>query len=299
MTTAPQDESGAAATARASGANEAHNLGRRVASAVVLVPVAILTAYAGGWLFLGVWLLAAGAILWEWTLLVLRKPDARALAPGWVALVAAMVLAGERQADAAAGAILLGAVLTGIAVAATPRSQAAAALPLWAAGGVIYAGVGLLGPALLRGDAELGFIALIFLFAIVWTTDIFAYFTGRALGGPLLWPRVSPKKTWAGAAGGLVGGVAAGSVVAYASGIGGLAIVAALAALLSVLAQGGDLFESAVKRRFGAKDASKLIPGHGGAMDRLDGFLVAALAAVLIGILHNGTAAPARGLLMW
>ncbi len=298
MTTAPQEEPGVAAV-RAPGAAEAHNLGRRIASAAVLVPIAVGTAYAGGWLFLGVWLLAAGAILWEWTLLVLRNPDPRVLVPGWTALLAATALAGERQAAAAAAAIVLGAVLAGAAVAAVPRQPGASAPPFWAAGGVVYAGVGMLGPVLLRGDAELGFIALIFLFAIVWTTDIFAYFTGRAVGGPRLSPQISPKKTWAGAIGGLIGGVAAGCLVAYASGVGGLAAAGALAVVLSILAQGGDLFESAVKRRFAAKDASQLIPGHGGAMDRLDGFLVAALAAVLIGILHNGAAAPARGLLVW
>ena len=130
-------------------------------------------------------------------------------------------------------------------------------------------------------------------------TDIFAYFAGRGVGGPLLWPAISPNKTWAGAVGGLAGGVAAGILVAYASGVSRPAVVGILALLLSVLAQGGDLLESAVKRRFGAKDAGNLIPGHGGVMDRLDGFLVAALAAALIGILHQGTMAPARGLLVW
>ena len=128
-----------------------------------------------------------------------------------------------------------------------------------------------------------------------------AYFVGRAVGGPLLWPRVSPKKTWAGALGGLIGGVAAGALVAYASGGPKPAAAAALALVLSIVAQGGDLFESAIKRRFGAKDASHLIPGHGGVMDRLDGFLVAALAAIVIGVLRQGLvlglAAPAQGLL--
>ncbi|MGD0026685.1 MAG: phosphatidate cytidylyltransferase, partial [Xanthobacteraceae bacterium] len=164
---------------------------------------------------------------------------------------------------------------------------------------VLYAGVAFLSPALLRRDAELGVVAMLFLAATVWMTDTFAYSVGRALGGPLLWPQVSPKKTWAGAIGGLAGGVAGGTLVAYASGIGRLAVVGVIALTLSVLAQAGDLFESAVKRRFGAKDASHLIPGHGGLMDRLDGFLVAALAALLIGILRQGTAAPAQGLLLW
>jgi len=110
---------------------------------------------------------------------------------------------------------------------------------------------------------------------------------------------VSPNKTWSGVVGGLAGGVAGGTLVAYANGLGRLAVVGVVALVLSAAAQCGDLFESALKRRFGIKDTGQLIPGHGGLMDRLDGFLVAALAALLIGIFHQGTDAPARGLLLW
>jgi phosphatidate cytidylyltransferase len=283
----------------ASGAAEAQNFRRRVLSAVVLVPLAIVSAYIGGWLFLFVCVVGAGAILWEWTSLALRNADPRILVPGQAALLAAMFLAGEGEAGAAAGMIIIGAMLGGGILAAFPRRYPAPNPALWAAAGVLYAGFGLLGPALLRSDPDWGFAALMFLFATVWVTDIFAYFAGRAVGGPLLWPQLSPNKTWAGAAGGLAGGVAAGTLVAYASGVGRPAVAGVLALVLSVLAQGGDLLESAVKRRFGVKDVSNLIPGHGGVMDRLDGFLVAALAAALIGILHDGAAAPARGLLVW
>jgi phosphatidate cytidylyltransferase len=152
---------------------------------------------------------------------------------------------------------------------------------------------------LLRRDPQWGFIGLLFLFATVWATDIFAFLCGRAVGGPLLWPSVSPNKTWAGAIGGLAGGIAAAVAVAYASGVRFAAAAGLMGLLLSILAQAGDLFESAVKRRFGAKDASRLIPGHGGLMDRLDGFLVAAFAALLIGIARQGMDAPARGFLLW
>jgi phosphatidate cytidylyltransferase len=164
---------------------------------------------------------------------------------------------------------------------------------------VVYAGVVLISPIVLRRDPQMGFAAVAFLFATVWATDIFAYLIGRRLGGPLLWPRLSPKKTWAGAVGGLAGGVVAGVLVAYAS--AGTHPVAAgvLALILSIAAQGGDLLESSVKRRFGAKDTSALIPGHGGVMDRVDGLLVAALIAVVIGALRFGAAASARGLLLW
>lgn len=280
-------------------AGDGRNFSLRLVSALALAPVAILIAYCGGWLFLAAYLVAAGIILGEWTTLVSKTVDLRILAPGLVALVVAAAFAGKNAAGAATVAIAIGAIIAAGLVTAWPRRYPAANPVAWGAGGVIYAGVALLGPVLLRNDPGFGFAAILFLFATVWTTDISAYLAGRAIGGPLLWPGVSPKKTWAGAFGGLFGGVAAGTLVAYASVGTRPAIAGVLALLLSVVAQGGDLLKSAVKRRFGAKDASGLIPGHGGMMDRLDGFLVAALAAVLIGLVRQGMAAPGRGLLAW
>src|SRR5207244_9116237 len=125
--------------------------------------------------------------------------------------------------------------------------------------------------------------ALIFLFAVVWSTDIAAYFAGRALGGPKLAPSVSPKKTWSGAIAGLAAAIAIAIGVANFGGLAGTLALSAIAVMLSVVAQAGDLFESALKRRFGAKDSGHLIPGHGGLMDRLDGFVAAATLAALIG----------------
>jgi phosphatidate cytidylyltransferase len=282
----------------AAAASDRRNLSRRIASALVLAPIGLITAYFGGWLFLAVCAIAAGVILWEWTSLVVRSADPVVLVPGLTALLAAAILAGASEAGAAAGVIAAGTMLVGAVMAAGPGRYVPDSA-LWGAGGVIYAGIVLLSPVLLRSDPEFGFAALLFLFATVWATDVFAYLVGRKLGGPLLWPQVSPNKTWSGAIGGLGGGVAAGTLVAYASSGTKPVAAAVLALILSIVAQGGDLFESAVKRRFGAKDASTLIPGHGGVMDRLDGFLFAALVAVLIGIVRQGVAAPARGLLVW
>jgi phosphatidate cytidylyltransferase len=169
----------------------------------------------------------------------------------------------------------------------------------WMLVGLVYAGILLLGPVALRRDAEFGFAAILFLFAVVWTTDIAAYFTGRALGGPKLWPAVSPKKTWSGAIGGMVGAVAAGLFVLTLMGLAVGPMLVLVAAALSAISQGGDLIESSIKRHFGAKDASHLIPGHGGLMDRLDGFLTAVLAAVMVGLLRGGLEGPARGLIVW
>jgi phosphatidate cytidylyltransferase len=169
----------------------------------------------------------------------------------------------------------------------------------WMLAGLIYAGILLLGPVALRRDPEFGFTAILFLFAVVWITDIAAYFTGRALGGPKLWPAVSPKKTWSGAIGGVLGAVVAGLAVVKLMGLGIAPMLVIVAAGLSIVSQGGDLLESSIKRHFGAKDASQLIPGHGGLMDRLDGFLTAVLAAVMVGLLRGGLDGPARGLIVW
>jgi phosphatidate cytidylyltransferase len=258
----------------------------------------LLFTYVGGWLFLGLCAAAAAGILWEWIHLIADRGARRVLAIGCIALLAASLLTGAGQPGAAVSAIIAGAVLAG-AVSSRSLGTAAGGGALWAAGGVLYAGIAFLSPALLRREPQWGFIALLFLFATVWATDILAFLCGRTVGGPLLWPRVSPKKTWAGAIGGLAGGIAAAVAVAYASGLRSVAAAGLMGLLLSILAQAGDLFESAVKRRFGAKDASQLIPGHGGLMDRLDGFLVAAVAALLIGIARQGIDAPASGFLLW
>jgi len=169
---------------------------------------------------------------------------------------------------------------------------------LWLAAGIVYAVATFAGPALLRADGEAGFPAIVFLFAVVWSTDVVSYITGRRVGGARLWPAVSPNKTWAGALGGIAGAVAAGFAVAEVAGLRHGPVIA-LAALLSVASQSGDLLESAIKRRFGVKDASHVIPGHGGVMDRLDGFIVAAALAAIIGVARGGLMRAGHGLLAW
>jgi phosphatidate cytidylyltransferase len=281
----------------AGNADARHNLVVRIASAAALAPLVLAIAYVGGWAFFILCALAAAGILWEWMHLVVGRLDLRLLVPGWAALLAALILAGTGHPATSGAVVGVGAVIG--ALAAFAAAEGGGARAVWVAGGVVYAGVGFLGPALLRSDAQLGFQAIAFVALSVWLTDILAFFIGRALGGPLLWPRVSPNKTWSGAIGGLAGGLAGGIAVAYASSSGRLASLGVLALALSVLAQAGDLFESAIKRRFGAKDSGRIIPGHGGLMDRLDGFLFAAAAAAIIAILRDGTGAPAHGLLLW
>jgi phosphatidate cytidylyltransferase len=171
--------------------------------------------------------------------------------------------------------------------------------PLWIAAGIGYAVTMFAAPFVLRADAEFGFQVMVLLFAIVWTTDICGYFAGRAIGGPKLMPAISPKKTWAGAIAGTAGAVVVAVAAAKMIGQFNLGAVAVIAFILSVVAQGGDLMESAIKRHFGAKDASHIIPGHGGVMDRLDGFWTAAIVAAVIGIARGGWEDAARGLLIW
>ena len=141
-----------------------------------------------------------------------------------------------------------------------------------------------------------GSIAILFLFAVVWATDILAYFVGRAVGGPKLAPSISPGKTWSGAIGGAVGGLARRHPVCGADRLGRAAGRPLSRCCWRSSAQFGDLFESFVKRRQGVKDSSQLIPGHGGVMDRVDGLVAAALALYVIGVLFGSADNPASGL---
>ena len=267
------------------------NLMLRILSSLVLAPIAIAAAYFGGIAFVAFWTVAALAVLWEWNTLVCADDRNPVLATGALALAgSALLLALDRSAIAIA-LVALG--FFGVAALASKDRR------LWCASGLVYAAAILIAPVLLRRDARLGLAAILFLFVIVWLTDITAYFVGRAVGGPKLMPRVSPNKTWSGAVGGTAAGMAGAVIVAAQFGIAGLGAAAAVAFVLSVISQLGDLAESAIKRQFNAKDASQLIPGHGGLMDRLDGFVAAAAAGALIGIAHGGLDAPARGLMVW
>jgi phosphatidate cytidylyltransferase len=261
-----------------------------VGSALVLAPLAIATAYVGDWPFDVLWGAAAMVVLWEWTTLVASSDWRPVLMAGAASLALALALA-------ASGLSLAAIIVLAIGVLAV-ASLAPAERRMWIAGAVPYAGALGLAPIVLRSDEQDGFLAVIFLFAVVWTTDIVAYFAGRAIGGPKLMPQVSPNKTWSGALAGTLAAAAAAVIFAEAATLAAFAL-AMLAVILSVVAQAGDLFESFLKRRFGAKDSSHLSPGHGGLMDRLDGFVAAGLVAALIGLARGGFEAPGRGLLVW
>jgi phosphatidate cytidylyltransferase len=264
------------------------NLLVRVVAALVLAPLAIAIAYAGEWLWLGLVTLAAIGLYVEWLMIVgARTP--RVMAAGIVTLFGAAVWLGIGRIGATYVFVALGVI---VAAMLSPHRRG------WAALGGCYAFAALIASVAVRLDQVWGFTALMFVLLIVWVTDIGGYFAGRGIGGPKLWPRVSPKKTWAGAIGGFVASlvIAAGFV---AFGLGKTGPLLLLGAALSIASQLGDLFESAVKRRFGVKDSSHLIPGHGGLMDRLDGFVAAVVMAAIFGFLRGGVDGVGRGLMVW
>jgi len=253
----------------------------RIFSAVILAPPVLLAIYLGGLWFAALIVLAAGLMGWEWARMT---GGGRLAAPG-IAVIAA--LAGLPVAFHLGGLpggvawLLAGFVVAAVAGLVVNRRQAAWLLP-----GLLYIGLaclavlwlrlapldGLVLVVWLRNVPEEGRNLVFWLLAVVWATDIGAYFAGRGIGGPRLAPMVSPNKTWAG----LIGGMAAAAAVGLAAALvldwplwppvfGG--------ALLAVVAQGGDLLESWCKRKFGVKDSSHIIPGHGGILDRVDGLL--------------------------
>jgi phosphatidate cytidylyltransferase len=278
-----------ASNAASAAGQEGRNFLLRVVASLVLAPLAVAVAYIGGWLWTGlVTVVAIGlylewlTVIGEWRLLPAMSGVAVLLALGWAEIehfhvtdVSALVVLG-----AAVAAIL-------------SRDQRT-----WAVAGIGYALAASIASSAVRRDSTLGFVALMFVLLVVWATDIGGYFAGRLIGGPKLWPRVSPKKTWAGSVGGFAASL--GVAVGFAAyGFGRTVSLLPLAAALSIVAQLGDLFESAVKRRFGVKDSSHLIPGHGGLMDRLDGFVAAVVLAAIFGFLRGGADGVGRGLMVW
>lgn len=265
------------------------NLVMRVMAALVLAPTAIAIAYAGGWLWSVLVTLAAIGLYVEWLTIIGSARERRVVASGVAALATAGFCLATGRIDISLVAIILG--LACVVLLSQERR-------IWVATGFFYAAAAQIASVLVRLDPIWGFPALIIILLVVWVTDIGGYFAGRGIGGPKLWPRVSPKKTWAGA----IGGFAASIVVAggfAAFGLGKIGPILLLGAALSIVSQFGDLFESAVKRRFGVKDSGHIIPGHGGLLDRLDGFVAAVVMAAIFGLLRFGVDGVGPGLMVW
>lgn len=254
----------------------------RIVSAAVLGVVAVVVTYQGGWSFALLWLIAGSVIAVEWLAM------ARVGRFGTLAAIAILGLVGcclgivLRTPWWTAPAALAAAALALALASASQRDR------LWSLAGLAAAAVIVVAMPLLRDQAAYGLAIVLWMFAVVWTTDIAAYFAGRRFGGPKLWPAISPKKTWSGSLAGLLAGTLAGVAVVTAAARwsgwpppAGLALLASGSALASVAGQLGDLGESALKRHCGVKDSGRLIPGHGGVMDRLDALWAVALLGLL------------------
>jgi phosphatidate cytidylyltransferase len=274
----------------AAGGGRWRDLRKRILSAALLAPAALLCVWLGAEAWTALMAAAASLLAWEWVRLCgfsTRRLPGSAVP---MTVLAAGALAVEAQwlpaiALLCAGALAIGAM-------SDPARFRGGLSGTWLGFGVLYIGLAAVALIHLRGDASAGLVNVLFLFLTVWASDIGAYAAGGILGGPKLAPSVSPNKTWAGAAGGLLSAVAVGGAAAYvmASAAGTLppptaGRIVLVAGAIGLLSQAGDFFESWIKRRFDVKDSSSLIPGHGGLLDRLDGVLAAAPAAALLGLL--------------
>jgi phosphatidate cytidylyltransferase len=244
----------------------------RVLSAAIMLPVAIGATWLGGWFFAVLIALAGVAMLWEWA----RLPGDLAMnvvVTGSLALVAALYLCLSGDIGPSFLLICLAAIVLGF----LQRHRFA-----WHAAGFIYVALPCIVLLWLREIPDRGLLVVFWLLVVVWSTDIGAYAAGRTIGGPKLIPAISPNKTWAGLLGGMLSAGIAGALMArFDSALPALPL-AFFGAVLAVVAQAVDFTESAIKRRFGVKDSSHLIPGHGGVLDRLDGLLFAAPVMALV-----------------
>ncbi len=263
--------------ARPSAGSRLGNLEIRILSAAVLGPVVLAAVWMGGAVFTILTAATAVIIVREWARLVCggrRVPAAEILSYVFViASLALYLIAGPLAGIAAT--MGLGIVLHVLLWARRIASRVHIAF------GIPYIGLAAIAVVWLRELPEIGMGIVFWLCLAVWSTDVGAYAAGRSIGGPKLAPAISPKKTWAGLIGGMASAALVGAVAAAAFDAAQPGLAAAVGAALALLAQGGDLFESAVKRHFGVKDSGHLIPGHGGMLDRMDGFLAAAPALAL------------------
>ncbi|MCZ2204172.1 phosphatidate cytidylyltransferase [Bartonella sp. A05] len=262
------------------------NLISRTLTAFVFGAITLYLTWVGGILFfLFAWGIG-GFILYEWVSITKEKwRFLQKILAGIFYLIFGLFLVSGISALLIFGLLIVFAVLLGML---SVRNIG------WVSFGFLYASFPVVALSFLRGYEILGFWVVIFLFTIVWGTDVAAYFSGRALGGRKLAPRFSPNKTWSGAFGGTVAGILGGILVALLvfDISSTLFFVLLLAFILSVISQIGDLGQSCLKRRFSVKDSGYLLPGHGGFMDRMDGLVAAAFLLYLIGAIISGVNTP-------
>ncbi len=257
-------------------------LGLRILSAIVLLVIALGINWWGGLPFTLMCIALSAVLFYEWQAMVRRTPfdgTEALLTAGFGAILLASLF------GVGGGVliwVLLGFLALGLALEVLSRGEEKSDVR-WIGLGALYCAIPAIAFPIIRNDGSFALLMLVFF--VVWATDIAAYFSGRRFGGAKLMPSVSPKKTWSGAVGGLIGAIIVGLIfqTSVASFEGGY--IWLLAALLSIASQAGDLFESWIKRLFDVKDSSQLIPGHGGFLDRVDGLLAAAVpVAVMVAL---------------
>ena len=270
------------------------DLSVRAAAAAVMAALALVAAWIGGFWFMAFWFAVAAIALWEWQRLIGGERLLARIAVGALTLLAVAPLALHGAKYWTPAAMAIGAVAAGAAAGRGARA-------VWTGAGVFYAAAILAAPTLLEASPAYGFAAILWLFAVVWGADTFAFLGGRLIGGPRLWRRVSPGKTWSGAIVGTFAGAAAGAIVGFIVMRGDVRVAPLfwLGVAAAIVGQIGDLAESAMKRRFTVKDSSRLIPGHGGVLDRLDAFVAAAVFAALVGWARSDGVWIAVGLFQW
>jgi len=262
------------------------NLQLRILSSVILAPIALLAIYAGGVIYNLLVVVIFMQAMREWLRLT-NPPGDPQPNPAVIAVAFGTLLVLLAQGILITPLFgIAGAFFTlAIYLLARPSGQQRA---IWIALGLPYLAGGGLALIYLRGLYPYGQAMLFYLVAVIWATDSCAYFAGKAIGGPKLAPVISPKKTWAGFIGGILAAGLIGHGVAYFTHLPHQGFAAPLAMAMAVTAQIGDLFESIVKRRSGAKESSHLIPGHGGMLDRIDGLIFAAIFLALLQLLAHG-----------
>lgn len=259
-------------------ASEKREIVWRIAAAMVMAPLGLWAVYAGGWALMLATSLCAAIAAVEWTRMATRGASLKVRTVFNFLLIGGGVMAAVGGAAGLVWALLAGAVSAGLAsvVAAMLRMS-----PLAMGFGAVYVSLPFGSFVWLRESQPDGMLLLFALLAIVWATDIAAYFAGRGFGGPLLSPKDSPNKTWNGAIGAVICAALAAAAMARA-GESSIAGWIAIGLALSVVAQAGDLLESRCKRLFGVKDSSGIIPGHGGVLDRLDALMAASVALAIL-----------------
>ncbi len=248
----------------------------RVASGLGLLVVGVAGLWAGGWVLAGLLAVAGGLIAWE-VLRMLPQPPGPVLQL-WLPLGLGLALLAVGPLGVWGAPLLLWGPVALVAWARLVWREEGGGLGHAVAAWLALALLGLHAFGLLR--EALGLVGMLWLVGVVIASDVAGYFAGRLLGGPKFWPRVSPKKTWSGTVAGWIAAAGVGLAFAGPMGAGGVGL-AALSVVVAIAGQGGDIAESALKRRAGVKDSSALIPGHGGLADRFDAMLAAALVAWL------------------